>query len=77
MEKNPAIIFSDCDYNKMLETIVRSSFSNQGQICLSSSRILIQSKIFDQFKSDFVQKTSDLIVGDPEDRKSNLGFYFI
>jgi len=71
--KNPAIIFSDCDYNKMLETIVRSSFSNQGQICLSSSRILIQSKIFDQFKSDFVQKTSDLIVGDPEDRKSNLG----
>jgi len=71
--KNPAIIFSDCDYNKMLETVVRSSFSNQGQICLSSSRILIQSKIFDQFKSDFVQKTSDLIVGDPEDRKSNLG----
>ena len=71
--KNPAIIFSDCDYNKMLETVVRSSFSNQGQICLSSSRILIQSKIFDQFKTDFVQKASDLIVGDPDDRKSNLG----
>jgi aminomuconate-semialdehyde/2-hydroxymuconate-6-semialdehyde dehydrogenase len=32
--KNPNLIFADCDYDKMLETTVRSSFNNQGQICL-------------------------------------------
>jgi len=71
--KNPAIIFTDCNYNKMLETVVQSSFSNQGQICLSSSRILIQTEIFQQFKSDFIRKVNKLIVGDPQDHESNLG----
>ena len=71
--KNPAIIFTDCDYNKMLETVVQSSFSNQGQICLSSSRILIQTEIFRQFKKDFIGKVNKLIVGDPQDHESNLG----
>jgi len=71
--KNPAIIFTDCNYNKMLETVVQSSFSNQGQICLSSSRILIQTEIFQRFKSDFIRKVNKLIVGDPQDHESNLG----
>ena len=71
--KNPAIIFTDCDYNKMLETVVQSSFSNQGQICLSSSRILIQTEIFQRFKKDFIGKVNKLIVGDPQDHESNLG----
>ena len=71
--KNPAIILTDCNYNKMLETVVQSSFSNQGQICLSSSRILIQTEIFQQFKKDFIRKVNKLIVGDPQDHESNLG----
>ena len=71
--KNPAIIFTDCNYNKMLETVVQSSFSNQGQICLSSSRILIQTEIFEQFKQGFIGKVAKLIVGDPQDNESNLG----
>ena len=71
--KNPAIIFTDCDYNKMLKTVVQSSFSNQGQICLSSSRILIQTEIFQRFKKDFIGKVNKLIVGDPQDHESNLG----
>ena len=40
--KNPAIIFADCDFEKAIATTVRSSFANQGQICLCSSRILIE-----------------------------------
>ena len=39
--KNPNIIFEDCDYDKMLLTTVRSSFANQGQICLCGSRIFV------------------------------------
>lgn len=71
--KNPSIIFADCDYNEMLETTVRSSFSNQGQICLCGSRIFVEEKIYDQFKSDFVAKVKQLNVGHPSDSNSDLG----
>jgi len=43
--KNPNLIFTDCDYDKMLDTTVRSSFANQGQICLCGSRIFVQQEI--------------------------------
>ena len=71
--KNPNIIFADCDYNKMLETTVRSSFANQGQICLCGSRILVEETIYDKFKTDFIQKVSELKVGNPSDETTNIG----
>jgi len=71
--KNPAIIFSDCRYDTMLDTVTRSSFSNQGQICLCSSRILIEKSIYDKFKKDFISRVSELIVGDPNDEDTQFG----
>ncbi|WP_115461285.1 aldehyde dehydrogenase [Winogradskyella aurantiaca] len=71
--KNPNIIFGDCDYENMLDTTVRSSFANQGQICLCGSRILVESSIYEQFKADFVAKVKNLKVGDPSDPNTNLG----
>ena len=43
--KNPALVFADCDFDKAVATTIRSSFANQGQICLCSSRILIEDSI--------------------------------
>ena len=57
----------------MLATTVRSSFTNQGQICLCGSRILVEDKIYDQFKKDFVQRVSELIVGNPSAENTNIG----
>ena len=71
--KNPNIIFADCDYDKMLETTVKSSFSNQGQICLCGSRILVEESIFHQFKRDFIAKVSQLKVGNPNDKETQIG----
>ena len=71
--KNPNIIFADCDYDKMLETTVRSSFANQGQICLCGSRIFVEEKIYEKFKKDFVQKVSELKVGNPSEESTNIG----
>jgi aminomuconate-semialdehyde/2-hydroxymuconate-6-semialdehyde dehydrogenase len=71
--KNPNIIFADCDYDKMLATTVRSSFANQGQICLCGSRILVEEKIYDQFKADFIKKVSELKVGNPSKENTNIG----
>ncbi|WP_299159737.1 aldehyde dehydrogenase [uncultured Tenacibaculum sp.] len=71
--KNPNLIFADCDYDKMLATTVRSSFANQGQICLCGSRILVEETIYEQFKKDFVQKVSELKVGNPFEENTNIG----
>lgn len=71
--KNPNIIFADCDYEKMLETTVRSSFNNQGQICLCGSRIYVEKSLYPKFKADFVERVKKLKVGNPADPESNLG----
>ena len=71
--KNPNIIFADCDYETMLDTTVRSSFSNQGQICLCGSRIFVEAALYDTFKKDFVSKVKQLKVGNPSDPTTNIG----
>lgn len=71
--KNPNIIFADCDYDKMLETTLRSSFANQGQICLCGSKIFIERSIYDKFKTDFVKKTLELKVGNPLNANTKVG----
>ncbi len=71
--KNPNIIFSDCDYDDMLETTVRSSFANQGQICLCGSRIFVEASLYHKFKSDFVTKVKALKVGHPSETSTNIG----
>ena len=63
--KNPNIIFADCDYEKALNTTVRSSFANQGQICLCGSRIFVEKTIYEKFKNDLVSKVNKLKQGDP------------
>ncbi len=71
--KNPNLIFADCNWDKMMKTTIQSSFSNQGQICLCGSRILIEESIYDKFKTEFIERTKALIVGDPLNEKSKLG----
>ena len=71
--KNPNIIFADCDFDDMMDTTMRSSFANQGQICLCGSRILIERRIYDRFKEEFVKRVKAMNVGDPKDPSSDLG----
>jgi aminomuconate-semialdehyde/2-hydroxymuconate-6-semialdehyde dehydrogenase len=71
--KNPAVIFADCEWEKMMRTVVQSSFSNQGQICLCGSRILVERSIYEKFKTEFLQRVSKLSVGDPLDEQSKQG----
>jgi len=71
--KNPNIIFADCDYEDMLNTTVRSSFANQGQICLCGSRIFVEETIYEKFKTDFVEKVKGLKVGHPSEADTNIG----
>jgi len=71
--KNPNIIFADCNWEKMLKTTIQSSFSNQGQICLCGSRIIIEETIYDRFKKEFLGQVRQLKVGDPLEDSSKQG----
>ena len=71
--KNPNIIFADCDYESTLETTLRSSFANQGQICLCGSRIYVERPLYEKFRNDLVERTRKLVVGDPHDANTDLG----
>ncbi len=71
--KNPNVIFADCDFDDMLSTTVRSSFANQGQICLCGSRIFVERSIYDRFKEAFVERVKNLTVSFPTDPKAKMG----
>lgn len=71
--KNPAIIFPDCDWDTMMNTVIQSSFANQGQICLCGSRLLIHASIYEKFKKAFVERAAQLTVGDPLEKGSKQG----
>lgn len=71
--KNPNIIFADCDFDTMLNTTVRSSFANQGQICLCGSRIFVEESIYEKFRDAFVDKVSKMRVGNPELPETKMG----
>jgi aminomuconate-semialdehyde/2-hydroxymuconate-6-semialdehyde dehydrogenase len=72
--KNPAIVFADFDFTGTnLDTIVRSGFANQGEICLCGSRLLIERSIYDTFKRRYLEKVRALRVGDPQDALNDLG----
>jgi aminomuconate-semialdehyde/2-hydroxymuconate-6-semialdehyde dehydrogenase len=71
--KNAVIIFADCDFEDMLSTTIRSSFANQGQICLCGSRIFIERSIYNKFKTAFVEKVARTVVSHPTDPNARMG----
>ena len=71
--KNPNIIFDDCDFNEALKSTMRSSFANQGQICLCGSRVLIQQGIYEQFRDALVERAEKINAGDPMMPETSMG----
>jgi aminomuconate-semialdehyde/2-hydroxymuconate-6-semialdehyde dehydrogenase len=71
--KNPNVIFADADYDRALNESVRSSFANQGQICLCGSRIFVERPIYDRFVNDLTQRATALAIGDPLEESTRQG----
>ncbi len=71
--KNPNLIFADCDLEKAISATVRSSFLNQGEICLCGSRIYVEKSVLPQFLEKFVEATKNLKVGDPSQPETFMG----
>ena len=71
--KNANVVFDDCDFEDAVNTSVRSSFANQGQICLCGSRIYIQRGIYEKFKAAFLERVNGLTVADPLTKEARMG----
>ncbi|MFM7051452.1 MAG: aldehyde dehydrogenase [Planctomycetota bacterium] len=71
--KNAAIVCEDADLSVALPEIVRSSFLNQGEICLCSSRILVHRSRMKEFTERFADAARGLNVGDPLGAETDLG----
>jgi aminomuconate-semialdehyde/2-hydroxymuconate-6-semialdehyde dehydrogenase len=71
--KNPTVVFADCDFEKTVKGTAVASFTNQGQICLCGSRILVERSIYDRFVDAFVNEVKSMKVGDPMDADSRIG----
>ncbi len=71
--KNANFIFADANLEEAISTSVRSSFLNQGEICLCGSRIFVEQSIYPQFLSRFVDEVKKIKVGDPENKDNFLG----
>jgi aminomuconate-semialdehyde/2-hydroxymuconate-6-semialdehyde dehydrogenase len=71
--KNPNLIFADADLDDAITTSIRSSFWNQGEICLCGSRIFVEHSIHDEFVERFAAATKKLRIGDPLDGATDVG----
>jgi aminomuconate-semialdehyde/2-hydroxymuconate-6-semialdehyde dehydrogenase len=71
--KNPNIVFADADLDAAIAGSVRSSFANQGQVCLCGSRVFVERSAYDDFVNRFLEKVMELKSGDPLDEKTEQG----
>jgi aminomuconate-semialdehyde/2-hydroxymuconate-6-semialdehyde dehydrogenase len=71
--KNAAIIFADCDFDKMLDGMMRAIFLNSGQICLCAERVYVERPIFDEFCDAVANRVRRLKLGRPRDPDTDMG----
>ncbi|OAB55278.1 2-hydroxymuconic semialdehyde dehydrogenase [Leptolyngbya valderiana BDU 20041] len=71
--KNAFVVFDDADVEEASATAIRAAFSNQGQICLCGSRVLVQAGVYDRVVAALVEGAKNLKPGDPLDRDTRFG----
>jgi aminomuconate-semialdehyde/2-hydroxymuconate-6-semialdehyde dehydrogenase len=71
--KNPNVVFADADLDDAIRTGLRSSFENQGEICLCGSRIFVEQPVYEQFVERLVAAAKKLKVGDPLEADTDQG----
>ncbi len=71
--KNPVIVFEDADMDRALDAVVFMIFSLNGERCTSSSRLIIQESIQDEFNAKLIERIGKLKVGHPLDPVTEIG----
>ncbi|WP_297216911.1 aldehyde dehydrogenase family protein [Thermoplasma sp.] len=71
--KDPAIVCSDANLDLAVSSLLFASFSNAGQRCTAGSRIIIEEKIYDDFKRKFIEGSKKILVGYGKDKGVKMG----
>jgi len=71
--KAPLIVLEDADLDEAVKAAAFGAFMNQGQICMSTERIILVSAIADAFVEAFGAKAKSMQTGDPRDGTAPLG----
>ncbi|PSJ42316.1 aldehyde dehydrogenase [Allosphingosinicella deserti] len=71
--KAPLIVLEDADLDEAVNAAAFGAFMNQGQICMSTERIIVVETIADAFAEKFGAKATGLLCGDPREGKTPLG----
>jgi aldehyde dehydrogenase (NAD+) len=70
---SPFVVLDDADLDRAVPAAVFSRFLHQGQICMSSNRIIVDAKIYGDFLERFTVHVRKLKYGDPRDPKTVIG----
>lgn len=71
--KNAAVVFADADFDAAVAGVLRSSFTNAGQVCLCSERVYVERPIFARFVAELKRRTEALRIGYPDEPGVNMG----
>ncbi len=70
--QDPFIVFPDADLELAMKDLVASKFAYSGQTCIAPKRILVHRSIYDEFLARFEERVRKLVVGTPEDVRSDI-----
>jgi acyl-CoA reductase-like NAD-dependent aldehyde dehydrogenase len=70
---NAFIILDDADVDRAVDSAIFGRFIHQGQVCMSTNRILIHESLYEEFKDKFVKRAQALPYGNPADKKTVIG----
>jgi len=71
--KNPVIVFDDADLDRALDAVIFMIYSINGERCTSSSRLLVQDTIKDEFEAKLIERVNNIKVGHPLDPATEIG----
>ncbi len=71
--KNPLVVLKDAELNYAVDAAAFGIFYHQGQVCMASSRIIVEAPLYEAFLEKFVAKARAIKVGDPRDPSTIIG----
>ena len=71
--KNPVIVFDDADLDRALDAAIFMIYSINGERCTSSSRLLIQDTVREEFEAKLIARVNNIKVGHPLDPATEIG----
>ena len=71
--KNPVIVFDDADLDRALDAAIFMIYSINGERCTSSSRLLVQDTIREEFEAKLIERVENIKVGHPLDPATEIG----